>query len=1226
MPILLKDRKKASIYDVQANDTLEDIVKKAEFKIKDWKVLAQYNFGTSEPREVLRALAETVGVATADMSKPESAANPEKVKLVPDATLNPKLLIPEAFAKDNIELDKKHKLTVNALRAPSAVAFSVLDKWFVPNLEKCELKYVLEGDGDTADKVQLDVFGSNYCECSDWNKGLGTYGDPVAMIDKPIFAKDLSGDSKKQKENELSGPGWKGEASTTDGILGRKTGSAAARYINAAFSPYTVHLRYFKADGDKKARLILEPFWPIWDEAKTSVTDADINHGGTKKAVWDNAKDFQRGTLVIQDKNGQVVHLEAVPDDKLSTGNGKEIPWNGTYRDDAINSKFDKVFLAADEAYKATLTMVEYKIKADSLKIKWEVKDTTKLKRGLLQIWDGKDKLVFQKVLTSTLLEKKKHEFAWDGKYADTIKNSKNGDTLIREDMPYRVQIQAHTDKDEKEAIALAAMHTEVRIYVHPKSYLTKDEGYDPWTPVQSLLLMPGTAWLGPEPGEGTRKWYQKKLAEFGFHPGPANGNQHEPYKIALKEFKRSVPKHKTGMDYERLAVDLNENNDTRDAIKNLEAKYKRGGFGDPSLVDGNSNTPDFSALDVETNIKDPAKDMIIWVDDRQYYTDGSAKDESNNDFMTGTMGLGNYRGGMDIGDNRVTRDEESIPRPWVPLQAEPVLLQRTQGLYDIVDVNGIDTNTRKIMRACLGPLRMDWAVFELPPDLSRINVGTYTKTYTRSRTFVAAARKAQSAKHTPSHAAREITYYNCPEALGGIRPGGLATYAEKAFGTADLHLAPWEVSSVAADETIATVLHEHLVGGQVADTDLFEAKLGAAGAYFRPSIVAGDGYRVRSELKFKKFGSYDFPNGEVLDTRYPQKPYAHSARLRVWRRSSVRGYLYWAAANPNHWPGMLNGMRDYYRAAHVYFVQEAAGALQNFAINTVFDSTNNTHKDRYKNIVHYNLGAKIFGNGDNIKDKARMTLDADSIWPWAPRNDLGWPDYSPVNLAQANIYSGWLDGAISATWRKFRDGLLFALVKEVEKKGYLRGHLFVEFQASPTMDIYKFECNNPVPHVYWSIRKGGSGSGLAPNTNCPALGCINTTVVGHPHYKLSSLGYLTYADGWPLPAVGIALGATWLFTSSTAAVWAHEIGHHRHLEHAASAPGGKLLQHDSQVNTTTGGWPGGTAPLEKNWDRECIMSYSDEATLYFCGKCLLKHSGWKVEALALPASNVKEP
>ncbi|HTE43627.1 MAG TPA: hypothetical protein VK636_00175, partial [Gemmatimonadaceae bacterium] len=121
-----------------------------------------------------------------------------------------------------------------------------------------------------------------------------------------------------------------------------------------------------------------------------------------------------------------------------------------------------------------------------------------------------------------------------------------------------------------------------------------------------------------------------------------------------------------------------------------------------------------------------------------------------------------------------------------------------------------------------------------------------------------------------------------------------------------------------------------------------------------------------------------------------------------------------------------------------------------------------------------------------------------------------------------------------------------------------------------------------------------------------------------------------------PLASWGGPLGSLFLDTrEGPRTFWSHEIGHHKHLEHAGdviSTP----AQHDRAANAgTLGATPRGANHHE--WDRDCIMSYINSETAfrltatdddrgYFCGKCLLKLRGWKVEGLADPAGNLIGP
>ena len=111
-------------------------------------------------------------------------------------------------------------------------------------------------------------------------------------------------------------------------------------------------------------------------------------------------------------------------------------------------------------------------------------------------------------------------------------------------------------------------------------------------------------------------------------------------------------------------------------------------------------------------------------------------------------------------------------------------------------------------------------------------------------------------------------------------------------------------------------------------------------------------------------------------------------------------------------------------------------------------------------------------------------------------------------------------------------------------------------------------------------------------------------------------------------------MGGLWLFCTYPRGVstWAHEIGHHKHLEHGPGGGGYIVAHHDSQANPNP---PVSTAPnpINRNWDRVCIMGYTrtglnlaDPDRGYFCGRCILKLRGWKVQGLALPASGSGGP
>jgi hypothetical protein len=1268
-------------HTVAAGDTLESIAAKPDYGLTGWQELAQYNWGTDVKDEVSRALIECIGCSQVN-------ADPQKSTLTPPTGETREILIPKPWTSTELgaELppDKMHVFKLRLIKPANAIGITKLDRWFIPSVQECDISYQLEGLKESADTVVLQVYGSQYCECSDWNKGLGKY---TVLANTPVFEKaDGNGADERQPYSiEVEGPdpadatkkkkgSWKGQVNAAKGILGVKA-AGTDRFVNVAFSPYTVHLRYFKDAGDKDARIELLPFWPQWDQTKTPLTPgaADVLEAAAKITVkWNNAAKADGGVLVVKDKAGQLVYAAALPAAKLAAG-AQDVDWDRKYRGDAWNSQLTQEYINGDKPYAYQVITWVRKLKRpaaagdpDPLKIEWLVRNTDRLVRGELVILNGSGNVVFRAALPKDKLKKSgsdsdKRDFTWDGKYSAGLTNSQGGDSAIPEDMPYRVQIQGHTDVDEPKGLAVAAMHTEVRLYVHPSTIAPKEPVYDPGTAPQSFTLGLGLLTPGDPPPEGAAprptNWYQYKLAQCGFHPGPVNGSAHDHYKLALREFKRSVPKKRAaGADYERLTIDDTETADTQAAIESIRASDQRKWFGDRTNVLGNQEDPNLSDADVASWLPDVSKELIVWVDDRQYYTlSDAAKDENNVSYQASPFDLGNLRGGMSCGDDLAALDAATIPRPWIPLKIEMWLLGKGDGLYDVVAAPASE-DRKQAMRRAIGPLRVDWTFSELPPDVSTIDttLANYDKNFVRSRYYVAWAIEGNKAKYTRKDTGRDAFYTNCKQTtvggkkVAGSRPdtaAGLQTYYQKVFGfddgADDFSLAPWRASAVKDTESIATVVHDHLLAAQVAKTDLFEPLLGASGAYLNPSRIAGDGYRARAEVQFAKFTgenglAYDFPNLTALAARYPVAPQAHSAGFRMWRKSSFRGYTCWGAATGNFAAAFLNEFRAHYRCAHVYFVHEG-GAANAFPVTSVFDATVAGHVDRYKKIIANNTTLAA------LQDQTKMTLKAACIWPWTDQRNFGWEDPSPQGMAAASLDDDWLDASGQAcsvydpTWRKFRYALLLALVKEAEKKGYFRGHLLVEFDASTAFFMEEYSCNNPGgAHSYWYIENATGAGGRMNGQRCPAPGCGSAP----PNYTLTAVaGSQEARAALGLPAVGGAMGGTWLFWRGEApdrlkVVWVHEVGHHRHLQHSANAPGAAPDLHDSESNTKAN-WAG-PPPLQASgvaaatqWDRRCIMSYSDAwYTEYgcLCGRCVLRNRGWRVTNLGWPAAGDGDP
>src|SRR5262249_46463583 len=140
--------------------------------------------------------------------------------------------------------------------------------------------------------------------------------------------------------------------------------------------------------------------------------------------------------------------------------------------------------------------------------------------------------------------------------------------------------------------------------------------------------------------------------------------------------------------------------------------------------------------------------------------------------------------------------------------------------------------------------------------------------------------------------------------------------------------LEPWVPLDDARAKRVCTVIHDDL--GQP-KAHLLEGHLGKAGIYFHPSRVAGDGYRVWAQLSFEPVPgeARELPNRAVLQARHGGFPRAQTARLRNWKKASIRGVVNWFdPANPPRLDvaAYLREMLAYFRPAFLHFVAEEGG------------------------------------------------------------------------------------------------------------------------------------------------------------------------------------------------------------------------------------------------------------------------------------------------------------
>src|SRR6476659_2394175 len=161
---VFQERAQAEKYTPVKDDTLESIAGSHPACTPDkitWQELAMFNWATLEPREVNRALIEILGCPLDGVD----ATNPEKTKLDPafaPGSGEKQLLIPKLWTKDGLTFEKTHTLKLKQRKPMPAVSITKLSKWFLPEDEKCDISYTLEGVAERADKLAWEVWASKY--------------------------------------------------------------------------------------------------------------------------------------------------------------------------------------------------------------------------------------------------------------------------------------------------------------------------------------------------------------------------------------------------------------------------------------------------------------------------------------------------------------------------------------------------------------------------------------------------------------------------------------------------------------------------------------------------------------------------------------------------------------------------------------------------------------------------------------------------------------------------------------------------------------------------------------------------------------------------------------------------------------------------------------------------------------------------------------------------------
>lgn len=197
----------AEKFTAYADKTLVDIVQEKCEPGVTWQDLAFFNYGTKENDEVNRCLIEQAGVKELKDKAEETVLDPAQAPAAQDGVKE--IRIPKIWKKTGLELEKTHTITVKQRKPAPSVGFEKFSRWFIPDAEKCDLSYYLQGIKERAEKVHLDVWASNYCKATESPIGPEQefYQYKLDPSDVPIYqnAEMDAGERSAHEYNEWDG-------------------------------------------------------------------------------------------------------------------------------------------------------------------------------------------------------------------------------------------------------------------------------------------------------------------------------------------------------------------------------------------------------------------------------------------------------------------------------------------------------------------------------------------------------------------------------------------------------------------------------------------------------------------------------------------------------------------------------------------------------------------------------------------------------------------------------------------------------------------------------------------------------------------------------------------------------------------------------------------------------------------------------------------------------------
>jgi hypothetical protein len=188
-------------------------------------------------------------------------------------------------------------------------------------------------------------------------------------------------------------------------------------------------------------------------------------------------------------------------------------------------------------------------------------------------------------------------------------------------------------------------------------------------------------------------------------------------------------------------------------------------------------------------------------------------------------------------------------------LNRPTIALEATLHLMDVL-------GKRATVPEAVGPVRIDWVIEDVAEDVGLLYADDPT-TSGASQSYIQKART-------------DLGLHNCPRSCGGIAEPGVHSAPSAAWLGG--HYVPYEA------EASAGVVFSRAYAERV-----HARALGKAGLLLRPSLIAGDTYRVTARVAFTEpnAGALDIANGAIEVV---------TGTIQNWRRAVLASYLPWPA------------------------------------------------------------------------------------------------------------------------------------------------------------------------------------------------------------------------------------------------------------------------------------------------------------------------------------------